>query len=433
MPTFTARMQYLQAIYDRYHKAGKQGKSLILDEFCKVCRYHRKHALRLLQRPKPSAAQPRITRRRPCRYSSAVLQIARELWKASGYLCGQRLKEAIPLWLPAARQRFQLSADLEKQLLAISARQLDRRLQSHKRQLRSRFYSTTRPGRLLKSMIPIRTFNSDITRPGYLEIDTVAHCGRSLQGDFLYTLTATDIFTGWTDRVALLGKGQYAVVEALQTLQARLPFRLRGIDSDNGEEFINYHFLAYCRSHRLLFTRSRPNKKNDNPHVEQKNFTHVRSFLGWQRFESLQARDRLNELYAKELLYFQNLFQPSLKLKTKTHIGSKILRRYDRPQTPFDRLQACPGPRRPGLRFYQTLRLTLNPFVLSQTLDQKLEALHRLSVSRPSQPPSPYPSPSPNAAMDRFFFKAKRLQQNMVQVLNTSKTSQERRLATVTS
>lgn len=432
MPTFTARMQYLKAIYDRYHKAGKLEKGRILDEFCKVCRYHRKHALRLLQQPKPSIAQPRIHRRRPHQYSPLALQVARDIWKASGYPCGQRLKETIPLWLPAARERLRFSPAVEKQILAISARQLDRRLGPHKRQLRRRFYSTTRPGRLLKSMIPIRTFNSDITRPGYLEIDTVAHCGRSLYGEFLYTLTATDIFTGWTDRVALLGKSQYAVVQALQTLQARLPFRLKGIDSDNGEEFINYHFLRYCRSHHLAFTRSRPNKKNDNPHVEQKNFTHVRSFLGWQRFESLEARDRLNDLYAKELLYFQNLFQPSTKLQTKTHIGSKIHRRYDLPRTPFDRLQACHWRRRPYLRRYRLLRPTLNPFVLSQTIDQKLQALHRLSVSKPSQPPSPY-VPAVPMALSRYFTKGKQTLQQMTQILNTRQALKERRLATVTS
>lgn len=432
MPTFTSRMQYLKAIYERYHKASKEQKSRILDEFCKVCHYHRKHALRLLAQPKPIEAIPRLHRRRPFVYKPLVLQIAREIWKACGYLCGQRLQEAIPLWLPAARDRFRMDPDTEKQLLAISARQLDRRLKAHKLQLRRRFYSTTRPGRLLKSMIPIRTFNSDIQKPGYLEIDTVAHCGRSLQGDFLYTLTVTDIHTGWTDRVALLGKSQYAVVEALETLQRRLPFRIRGLDSDNGEEFINYHFLRFCRSHRIEFTRSRPNKKNDNPHVEQKNFTHVRSFLGWHRWESLQARDLLNDLYAKELLAFQNLFQPSLKLKTKIHIGSKVQRTYHRPQTPFDRLRACPGRQRRQLTPYLALRQNLNPFVLSQAVDQKLEALRRLSVSKPSLPGTHYVTAAPDA-MRHYFSQVKRTQFQMVHVLNNRKTPKERSLATVTS
>jgi hypothetical protein len=321
---------------------------------------------------------------------------------------------------------------MERQILAISTRQLDRRLKPYKIQLRRRFYSTTRPGRLLKSMIPIRTFNSDISTPGYLEIDTVAHCGRSLQGDFLYTLTATDIFTGWTDRVALLGKSQYAVVEALQTLQARLPFRLRGLDSDNGEEFINYHFLSFCQSHRLLFTRSRPSKKNDNPHVEQKNFTHVRTFLGWHRWESTQARDLLNDLYAKELLYFQNLFQPSLKLRSKTHVGSKIKRRYHPPQTPFDRLHACPWPLRPGLRLYRLLRSTLNPFELSATIDRKLESLRRLSVAKPSVPRPPLAATTPQARTF-MFDQGKHLNEQMARILNQAKTPTERRLATVTS
>lgn len=342
MPNFTARMQYLNAIYDRYHKASKKEKSRILDEFCKVCGFNRNYAIQRLQGPKPGAAPRKIQRRRPFKYSAAVIQVARSIWKASGYLCGSRLKEAIPLWLPAARKRWRLSPATEAQLLAISSRQLDTRLKPDKLSLRRRFYSTTRPGKLLKTMIPVRTFNSDIREPGYLEIDTVAHCGTSLQGDFLYTLTATDIFTGWTDRVAVLGKGQTGIVEALKRIQQRLPFRLRGIDSDNGEEFINYHLLRFCRLSRpsIAFTRSRPYKKNDNPHVEQKNFTHVRTFLGWHRWESIEARDAVNALYATDLLAFQNFFQPSVKLKSKVHIGSKIHRTYESPQTPFDRIVA---------------------------------------------------------------------------------------------
>jgi hypothetical protein len=346
-----------------------------------------------------------MRRKRPYRYSQAVLQVAQAIWKASGYLCGQRLKEAIPLWLPAARSRFRLHADQERELLAIGPRQLDERLKEHKRQLKRRFYSTTRPGRLLKSMIPIRTSNHDIRVPGYLEVDTVAHCGNSLQGDFLYTLTATDIFTGWTERVALLGKGQAGVVEALETIRLRLPFRLRGIDSDNGEEFINYHLLAFCRrsDRHIAFTRARVNHKNDNPHVEQKNWTHVRALLGWLRFETAQALEAINALYAKELLWFQNLFQPSLKLKSKIHLGSKTKRTYERAQTPLDRLIACGCYDRSKLKTLKALRSSLDPFALSDVIDSKLATVASLATRSAPQGLRPVPARIRSAAFNRPF------------------------------
>ena len=437
MPNYTARMQYLQSIYDRYHKASKEDKGRILDEFCKVCHYHRKHALRLLHRPVPSAKPPQLSRRRAFAYQPVVLQAARMIWKASGYLCGQRLKEAIPQWLPALEKRLSLSAQTRQALLAISARQLDTRLKPYKLALKRRFYSATRHGRLLKSMIPIRTFNGDIKIPGYLEIDLVAHCGGSLEGDFLWTLTATDIYTGWTDRFAVLGKGEAGVFDGLQSIRGRLPFRLRGIDSDNGEEFINYHLLSFCRGARpqIAFTRSRPNKKNDNPHVEQKNFTHVRCFLGTQRWESPEARDLLNALYANELLWFQNLFQPSTKLKTKVHIGSKIHRTYDRPRTPLKRLIASPSVDRTRIKTLQALQASLDPFELSETIDRKLAHLRTLASQSPA-PSGFMRSPPPQAL--RYFRKSRRNARMMNkavagQYFKTFKQQQERRLASVTS
>jgi hypothetical protein len=436
MPNFTARMQYLNAIYARYRKASKQDKGHILDEFCRVCRYHRKHALRLLNGPAPGSTPLRIHRRRPYRYGIQTLQVAQAIWKASGYLCGQRLKEAIPLYLPAARQRFRLTPSLEQELASISARQLDARLRAHKKDLKRRFYTTTRPGYLLKSMIPIRTFNNDIGIPGYLEIDLVAHCGNSLQGDFLYTLTATDIVTGWTDRVALYGKGQGAVVEGLRKIQQRLPFRLRGIDSDNGEEFINYHLLAFCRTARppIAFTRSRVYKKNDNPHVEQKNWTHVRALLGWNRFDSVPAQDAINALYAQELLWFQNLFQPSLKLQSKTHIGSKLHRTYDRPQTPLDRLAASGIYHRAKLKALRDLRSATDPFVLSETIDRKLHRITGLaSTSLPSRTFHPSPSQRIAPFTLRMYQEANRMKKAFRGTYLKSFMNQKRRLASVTS
>ena len=437
MANYTARMQYLNAIHKRYHKASKEQKSRILDEFCQVCDYNRDYAIRLLQGPPPGAAPQKIRRKRPYRYSTYLVQVLRMIWQASGYLCGQRLKASLPEWLPAAQKRMPLIQTQQRQLQQMSARQMDNRLKPHKLALRRRFYSTTRPGRLLKSMIPIRTFNGDIRVPGYLEIDLVAHCGQSLQGDFLYTLTATDIFTGWTDRVAVFGRGQTGVVEALKILQARLPFRLRGIDSDNGDEFINYHLLGFCRNARpqIAFTRSRPNKKNDNPHVEQKNFTHVRSFLGWHRWESPEALQQLNALYAQELLWFQNLFQASTKLKTKVHIGSKIHRTYEPPQTPLARVVQSGRYDHRKLKELRALKNRLDPFVLSETIDQKLLSLRILACPSPTPVGVPR-SPAPQAL--RYFRFSRREHRMMQRAINGTyfnrfKTLQERSFATPTS
>lgn len=392
-------MEYRKSIYERYHKATKEEKGHILQEFCKVCHYHRKHAIRLLNAPLEK--ESRILRKRAQRYSQSCIQVLQAIWESSGYLCSQRLKAALPLWIPFARKRFKISADLERQLLSISPRQMDYRLKDRKIQLKKRLYSTTRPGRLLKSMIPIRTYTGDIRQPGFLELDTVAHCGNSNAGDFIYTLDATDVFTGWTERVAVLGKGQESIVEALRKIQQALPCGLHGIHSDNGEEFINYHLLEFCRrfNPKIQFTRSRPNRKNDNAHVEQKNWTHVRQILGWDRYDSVHACQAINDLYDKELRLFQNLFQPSLKLTEKVRVGSKVVRRYDSPKTPLQRILESKKFHRAKMKYLRALALSLDPFELSEQIDVKLQKIFLLACKaqnifkRPSLNPGTLKSP----------------------------------------
>lgn len=247
------------------------------------------------------------------------------IWEASGYLCGQRLKAALPHWLPWVRQRFRLTASLERHVLAISPRQMDRRLQPYKQRIKRRLYGTTRLGSLLKHMIPIKTDHWDVTKPGYLEIDLVSHSGASASGEFIYTLDCVDIQTGWVERQAVMGKGREGILHALQAVEQQLPFPLRGIDSDNGSEFINTHLLAFCQrpgGQTIQFTRSRPYKKDDNAHVEQKNWTHVHKLIGWDRYDSPEALHAMNAL-DDELRIFQNLFQPSMKLLMKVRKGSR--------------------------------------------------------------------------------------------------------------
>jgi len=375
------RREYLRAIYDRYQRSSPAKKGAILDEFCRVCDYHRKYAIRLLRGPRPEA-RPRPRRSRGPSYGRPVIQALALVWEAAGFPWSLRLKALLPLWLPWLRQRLALSPATARQLLAISPRQIDRRLQPRKRQLRRRLYGRTKPGTLLKHHIPIKTDHWNVTRPGFTEIDLVSHSGDCAEGEFAHSFNLTDIHSTWTETRAVLGKGQTGIVAALEDMRQALPFRLQGIDSDNGSEFLNYHLVRYCRTQQIQFTRGRPYKKDDNAHVEQKNWTHVRKLVGWDRYDSAAAVGLLNDLYRHELPRMMNLFQPSVKLLRKQRVGSRLQRVYDAPQTPLDRLRACPEADRAAVERLLRLRATTDPFVLAQTIEQKLERLGDLASRR---------------------------------------------------
>jgi transposase InsO family protein len=393
------RWEYLKAIYPRYQQASRLEKQRILDEFCRVTRYHRKSALRLLNGPVPDRRPP-APRRRPPTYGTRVIQILAAIWRAAGYPWSLRLNALLPLWLPWARQRFRLSPPLEAQLLRLSPRQMDRRLAVYRRPGATGRYGRTKPGTLLKHHIPLRTDRWDVTVPGFTEIDLVAHCGDSGDGEFLHSLNLTDIHTTWVETRAVLGRGQHAVQQALEAMRQTLPFRLRGIDSDNGSEFINAHLVGYCQRHGIQFTRGRPYKKDDNAHIEQKNWTHVRKLVGYVRYDSPAAVAALNALYQHELRLFQNLFLPSVKLVRKTRVGARIRRVYDRPQTPFERVQACPEADPVRVAHLQHLRATLDPFALAETIDAQLARLYALAHHRPVplSPAARTPTARPAAA-----------------------------------
>jgi hypothetical protein len=388
-----SKREYLRSIYERYRKGRRAEKTAMLEEFCKVCGYNRKYAIWLLRRPL-KANSPRRSAPRSATYSKPTILTLAKVWEASGYLCSQRLKPALAQWLPWIKKHFEISQEVERQLLSISARQMDRRLSPHKRTVKRRLYGTTRPGSLLKHMIPVKTDHWDVTLPGYLEIDLVSHSGASAAGEFIYTLDCVDIATGWVERKAVMGKGQLGIVEALREIEQRLPFALRGIDSDNGSEFINTHLFNFCQKRakapNIQFTRSRPYKKDDNAHVEQKNWTHVRKLLGWDRYDTPEALKMINQLY-QELRIFQNLFQPSMKISSKTRKGSRVIRRYDQPCTPWERV--LKGSTKTPQQI-QGLKATLentDPFELSRAIDQKLETLYGLAhqlngVSRDKAP-----------------------------------------------
>ena len=376
-----SKWEYLRAIYARYHQAARADKQRILDEFCQVAGYHRKSALRLLNGPPPASVRPRRRKRVPT-YGSDVIRVLRAIWEAAGYPWSLRLKALLPLWLPWARPHFALSPALEQQLLALSPRQMDRRLKPHKRQIQRRLYGRTKPGTLLKHHIPLKTERWDVTAPGFTEIDLVSHSGNSGEGEFLHSVNLTDIHTTWVERRAVMGKGQAGVRAAIEEIQEALPFALQGIDSDNGSEFINDHLYRYCQAQRIQFTRGRPYKKDDNAHIEQKNWTHVRKLLGYVRYDSPAALDAMNALYRHELRLFQNLFLPSVKLVKKIRVGARVRRVYDRPQTPLERVEACPEAEPSKVAQLRALRARLDPFQLARAIDQKLDRLYALAHHR---------------------------------------------------
>jgi hypothetical protein len=412
----SSRRDYLRRIYPRYRQTSAAEKRRILDEFCANCGYHRKYAIRLLNGPPPEARPARVPRRRPrqATYGVQLISILRAIWEAADYPWSVRLKALLPEWMPWIRRRFRLTPALEQQLLQISARSIDYRLRADKRRVRRGLYGRTKPGTLLKHHIPVKTDRWQTQVPGFTEVDLVSHSGNSASGEFCHSLNLTDIYTTWTEARAVLGKGQEGVRQALEEMRQALPFALQGIDSDNGSEFINDHLFRYCQSREIQFTRGRPYKKDDNAHIEQKNWTHVRRLLGYARYDSAQAREAIQDLYRNQLRLFQNLFLPSVKLAAKVRVGSRYRRRYEAPRTPFQRLAAWPQADPARVAHLQRLRDSLDPFQLSQTIQTKLERIYQLSAEAPSRLLSESrfsPLPQPFTGIHRKKKEAKKKEQ----------------------
>ena len=390
----------------RYAKADRAGRSALLDEFCEQTGYHRKYAISLLRQPADSPPPGSTPRRRGPTYSAAAVRVLAKVWAAAGYPWSVRLKAMLPQWLPWARRHLRgVTAEVEAELLAMSPRQMDRRLADKRRRLKRRLYGRTKPGTLLKHQIPVKTDNWDVTEPGYCEIDLVSHSGPHAAGEFIYSLNLTDIFTGWGESFALMGKGEQGVVAALDAIRQVLPFPLKAIDSDNGSEFINHHLYKYCKKHRIQFTRGRPYKKDDNAHIEQKNWTHVRKLLGWERYDTREQLRAINDLYRGDWRTMMNLFQPCVKLKEKVRIASRLIRRYDEAQTPLDRLVAHYGNKRlpAAVRPALAAREQTDPFALSESIDRQLG---RLSAPAPHKQRRKHTvleqrTPSPRGGGDR--------------------------------
>ena len=373
-----SKQEYIQVQKRRYRRAGRECKTRLLDEVCAVCDYNRKHAIKVLNGTLKSS---KGKRGRKSQYSDPeLLKALKTLWLRSGLLCGKRLKQALPLWLTHYEKHYgQLSDESRTKLLKISPASIDRLLKPYKAQHRRKRNTGTKPGTLLKNQIPIRTSNEDIDRPGYLEADTVAHCGGSMSGDFIWSITYTDIQSTWTSLRAVWNKGYEGVRDQTRDVEIKLPFKILGFDCDNGSEFLNHHLRRYLcdRPRPIHFTRSRAYRKNDNAHVEQKNWTHVRELLGYDRLDQPAMLKELNLLY-RDWEDLNNFFKPSLKLKSKMRVKSRYVKTYDTPATAFERLKASGILSTEQQSRLQARYESLDPFVLEKRIQRRLRKIEKM-------------------------------------------------------
>jgi hypothetical protein len=372
-------LEYAQELRSRYFKASKEAKGKMLDEFTQVAGLHRKAAIRLLNR----RSSPKLNQKhgRFLEYDPGVAATLKQIWEASDLLCSKRLKPFIPEMVKVLRQHGELHIDasLEVKLCRMSPSTIDRLLRPCRRLRGQRAFSTTKPGSLLKSAIPIRTFADwQENKPGFMETDLVAHCGESTEGFYLNTLCAVDVASSWTECLPVWGKGQERVRSAVHRMRQRLPFPLLGVDSDNGSEFINRCFYTYCSQEKLTFTRSRSYKKNDSCHVEQKNGNVVRRLVGYDRYASKSAFECLERTYSLVRLY-QNFFQPTMKLQSKTRHGAKVHKVYQTAQTPYRRLLQLRTLSKAKQTEMAATYQGLNPVLLLKQINNNLEQLWRLS------------------------------------------------------
>lgn len=323
----------------KYQKSQKKDKSVLLSTISGITKYSRKHVMDMLAKPPKTKAC--IFRSRPSKYLVVMAQL-RTLWMISNHACGQRFAPMLPVYLESLERcgEIHITSKERALLLSISPATRDRLLRVDRKRMRvkRKGRSGTKPGTLLKHQIPIRTWADwDNTTPGFLEIDSVHHCGWSLTGEYLYTLDTTDVCTGWNECSAYLGRSEQNTISALEKIRGRLPFPLLGIDFDCGSEFVNYHLVRYAERNQITYTRARAAMKNDQPHIEQQNYSVVRRFVGYQRLDTREQLTRLNQLY-EMLSDYQNFFQSIMKLKEKIRDGARVTRRYNRAETSYQRV-----------------------------------------------------------------------------------------------
>lgn len=372
-----SRRELVKKAKGRYLKADKLQKAVILNELVENTGLNRNYITqRLSAKVDLDYANP-INRKRHEMYDVNDILYLTKIWKIFDYPCGQRLEPMLPEYVSVLEKFKELiiPAHVKGKILKIKSATIDRRLEKFRTFRHKKVFSTTKPGSMLKKQIPIKTSSWDETRLGYGELDTVAHCGASAAGEFIFTLTYTDIASQWTISEAVMGKGQARIKQALDNISKRLPFPLRGIDPDNGSEFINWQLYRYCLGKNIEFTRGRPYAKNDNAHIEQKNYTHVRKLMGYGRMDKESQLKKMNDLYWNEQDFYKNFFLPNKKLIEKKRVGTKIVKKYDAARTPYQRLlenQKFPETEKAKLRM---MYAKLNPAELKRSLDKKISKI----------------------------------------------------------
>lgn len=382
--------EYTAIMAKRYKKVQlRNKKNLILDEYCRVTGYHRKHAIRKLNNfkfyVKPIHKKPG----KKSKYNNPkILMPLKTIWLQANLPCSKNLKAILPIWLPHyAKTYTPLDLDTAKALKAISPATIDRTLKPLRPKYKKHGLSCTKPGSLLRKQIPIKTDQWDEFNPGCIEADTVHHCGESTEGQYALTVNYDDIATQWTEQRAVWGKGETGVFEQTKDVENSFPFDMRAFDSDCGGEFINNHLFKYFTQRSknpVQFTRARAYHSNDNSHIEQKNWTHVRQWLGYYRFDNSSIVPLLNDLYKNEWRLYHNFFIPSVKLIEKKRVGSKIIKRYDKPKTPFQRVLEADifYVSNAKKRELQKLFDSLNPFDLRNAMEKKIAKILKIASSR---------------------------------------------------
>ena len=378
------RIEVLQKLRRRYETAGAEHKRKLLDQAQELLGYHRKAAIRALRQ---SAVErgPRIITGRPVEYEPSLLgRWLRPIWRATDYACGRRLVAMLPEWIPAYEQyERRRPGEVREKLLLASGRTLDRLLEPLRVLGTGR--SLTRPGSLLRQQIPIRGSVWEEGKAGWLEVDTVALCGGSVAGEFVWMVDGVDYATTWVEVRAMWGRGQAGTLSALQDVEARLPFSLLGLDSDNGGEFLNYHVLNWLQKRRgpVFMTRSRPYKKDDNAHVEQKNWTHIRQCFGYERHDNPEVVEPMNALVKGAYGQLLNYFHASLKLERKERKAGKVQRIYGAAQTPLARVLGSAQVTAQTKQRLRQHKASLNPFALKQAVDRSLKEIAAMRGARP--------------------------------------------------
>lgn len=376
--TMQSRNEYLQTIRQRYLKTSREEKTKLLNEYCTNTGQNRKYVIRKLQ-PRVSLI-PKQRKAKKWIYDGEVIHEVKKVWEVQDYPCGQRLEPILPELIDILRFHKELiiSDEIADKLKQISARTIDRRLSHEKQVQRRRHFSTTKPGGFLKDRIPVRLNDWDTQEIGNISLDLVAHCGGNVSGDYVNTISDTDIATGWWEGEGIIGKGKERTCKGVDRMRKRTPFKWKGIHPDNDAPFLNAHMFQYTENEKLEFSRSRPNKKNDNCYVEQKNWTHVRKIFGYLRYDTEEELDIINDLYRNELRLYKNFFQPVMKLKEKTREGGRRHRKYEKAKTPYQRVLELGKLSKKEREKLTILYRSLNPAELKRGIDRKLVLLGKV-------------------------------------------------------